>query len=461
MRHHCLRKGVLFLLAFLLAGVSTLSLPLHASPNDPILIFPRLLPDQVKPAVSLDGSLMAVPGTMGSVLVFNTNDGSVVKALPGLTGGWRDVAFTPDGQHLFSVSASGAWENNLTAIVWRTSNWSRYRQIQANLPDRLRAVAISPDARWLVVGGWNYLQVYDLTNGEKVTDLPPPGRYVYSLQFSPDGQYLASATGGRAAKLWRVSDWSEVRTLADGLPENVSLAYSPDGRYLALSAGSTVRVWNTSNWDAPLYTLDRGSFDSAVPVVFTADSQSLVTRWDTSTVKVFGAANGAEQRSIALSIAYAPFLYGLAVRGSTDLYTGIYDQRTLNLYCVEQYSLDSGVKVRVILPPTTREVNLVAVSPDGNFVAYSNNYGPTRVMRVSDGAEHLSLPGGSGSTSGVWISPDGSEMLVGQRNPDSGVMRSFPDGAELWRGPAPYWGSAFSPDGSLVAMFHSGQPDKL
>ena len=266
---------------------------------------------------------MAVPGAMGSVLVFNTNDGSVVKVLTGLTGGWRDVAFTPDGQYLLGASEASS---RLTAIVWRTSNWSRYREIRAGLPHWLRAVALSPDGRWLATGGWNYLQVYDLTTGEKVTDLPQPGRYVYSLKFSPDGQYLASANGGTAAKLWRVSDWSEARTLAEGLPENVSLTYSPDGRYLALSAGSTVRVWSTSNWDTPLYTLDRGSFDSLVPVDFSADSQLLITRWNAGTVKVFAAADGAEQRSIALSITVAPFLYGLAVRGSTDLYVGIYDQ---------------------------------------------------------------------------------------------------------------------------------------
>ena len=264
---------------------------------------------------------------MGSLLVFNPNDGSVVKVLTGLTGGWRDVAFTPDGQYLLGASEASS---RLTAIVWRTSNWSRYQEIRASLPHWLRAVALSPDARWLATGGWNYLQIYDLDTGEKVTEVPQQGRYVYSLQFSPNGQYLASANGGTAAKLWRVSDWSEVRTLAEMLPENVSLAYSPDGRYLALSAGSSVRVWNTSSWDAPLYTLDRGSFESAVPVVFTADSQFVVTRWNASTVKVFGAADGVEHRSIALSITVAPFLYGLAVRGSTDLYTGIYDQQELN-----------------------------------------------------------------------------------------------------------------------------------
>jgi WD40 repeat protein len=136
--------------------------------------------------------------------------------------------------------------------------------------------------------------------------------------------------------------------------------------------------------------------------------------------------------------------YGLAVRGSTDLYTGIYDQQELNLYCVEQYSLESGARIRVILAPTTREVNSVAMSPDGNFVAYSNYSGPTRVMRVADGREQLSVAGGSR----VWISPDGSKMLVSESG--NGVMRSFPDGTELWRTTI-LWTAAFSPNGGLLA----------
>jgi len=102
--------------------------------------------------------------------------------------------------------------------------------------------------------------------------------------------------------------------------------------------------------------------------------------------------------------------------------------------------------VRVILPPTTREVNSVAMSPDGNFVAYSNYSGPTRVMRVADGREQLSLPSGTGA---VWISPDGSKMFVSESG--NGVMRSFPDGTELWRTTI-LWTAAFSPNGGLLAV---------
>ncbi|MEJ5250914.1 MAG: hypothetical protein HPY54_07540 [Chthonomonadetes bacterium] len=130
-------------------------LPLSASPDDPILILPRMAVDNVRLAVSPDGTLLAVPGTMGSVMVFNVDSGQPVKTLTGLGGGWRDVAFTPDGQYLLGVSESSS---QLRARVWRTSNWSLYAEVSASLPHWLRSVAISPDAWWLVVGGWNYLQ---------------------------------------------------------------------------------------------------------------------------------------------------------------------------------------------------------------------------------------------------------------------------------------------------------------
>ncbi len=185
-------KATGFLLSLLLG---LFPLALLSAPEDPILLLPRLVPGQVRPVVSPDGNLLAVSGTMGSVMLFDAQTGNLVRVLNGLGGGWRAVAFTRDGQYLLGVSESGS---RLQARVWRTSNWSLYRQVTAQLPHWLRAVAISPDARWLAVGGWNYLQIYDLNTGEKVTDLPQPGRYVYGLDFSPDGQVMLNiptATG--------------------------------------------------------------------------------------------------------------------------------------------------------------------------------------------------------------------------------------------------------------------------
>ena len=55
---------------------------------------------------------------------------------------------------------------------------------------------------------------------------------VGSVAFSPDGQTLASVSGDRTIKLWRVSDGTLLRTLwhTGGV---TSVAFSPDGQTLA------------------------------------------------------------------------------------------------------------------------------------------------------------------------------------------------------------------------------------
>lgn len=432
-----------------------LPLALSAAPEDPVMVLPRIVPEQVRPVLSPDGSLLAVPGTMGSVMVFDASTGRLVKVLTGLSGGWRAVAYTRDGQYLMGVSETGS---NLRARVWRVSTWSLHREISARLPHWLRAAAISPDARWLAVGGWNYLQIYDLDTGEKVTDLPQPGRYVYGLDFSPDGQYLASANENTQAVLWRTSDWGQERVLAEGLSDTIDIKFSPNGSYLALSSGTTLRVWRTSSWDVPLYTKELGPFYSdssrGVPLAFSPDGQRVAVRFgssssDVSTVRVYRAADGAQLHSVAVGDNQykVNYVWGVALRDDS-LFVGVAGDSPAGNERITQVNLSTGAPIRHVVGPVMRSVESVSLSPDGAMLAISNNYGPVSVLNTADGAERLQVPGGVYGTRAVWFSPDGGSLLVNETG--EGVMRSLPDGAERWR-TADLWLAAFLPDGSAVA----------
>lgn len=411
---------------------SLLFVTASAAPEDPILVLPRFTPDQVRPVLSPDGSLLAVSGTMGTVMVFDANSGRLVKVLTGLSGGWRVVAFTHNGQYLLGVSEAGG----LRARVWRTSNWSLYREMSASVPPWLRAVAISPDARWLAVGGWNYLQIYNLDTGEKVTDLPQPGRYVYGLDFSPDGQYLASANERTKAVLWRVSDWQQERMLAEELSDTIDLKFSPDGNYLALSSGETLRVWQTTNWDAPLYTKSLGPFYSSssrdVPLAFSPDSQRLAVRsgstsWEVSIVKVYRTGDGTELASVPLgdSQHQVSYVYGLALRDN-DLFAGVGGTSPVSSYRLVQVNVATGATVRHLDAGVRAEVYRLQLSADGSRLAYCYGYHDgVRVIDPSTGAEQMSLEQRSFD---VALSPDGSRLFVTNR----GTMYSVPDGTPLW-----------------------------
>src|SRR5262249_6561527 len=81
---------------------------------------------------------------------------------------------------------------------------------------RMRTIAVSPDGRWLAVGGWNVLavRVWDLHRRRLERTLRPTDGVDglnYFINFSPDGRWLASCTGsdaGEACHFWRVGSWA-------------------------------------------------------------------------------------------------------------------------------------------------------------------------------------------------------------------------------------------------------------
>ncbi len=408
-------------------------LALFAAPEDPILVLPRFVPDQVRPVLSPDGSLLAVSGTMGSVMIFDANSGQLQKVLTGLGGGDRSVAFSPDGQFLVGVSYS-SWVTRVR--VWRVSGWSLHKELVTD-DAWVYCAALSPDSQSLALGkAYGKVALYDLETSQKVTELEGAEGDVRSVEFSRDGQYLAAVGRSGKAVVWRVSDWQQERVLAEGLENTVDLRFSPNGNYLALSSGDTLRVWQTSNWDAPLYTKELGTFyDNSsrhVPLSFSADSQRIAVRsgsvsWQVSTVKVYNASDGTELASVPVGDAQnaVNYVYGLALRDN-DLFVGVYGSSPAGNYRITQVNIATGATVRHLEGGTKTEVNRLQLSSDGSRLAFSNSYSEdVRVVDSSTGAVLMTVAKRSWD---VALSPDGSRLFL----PGAGTMYSVPDGTPLW-----------------------------
>ena len=67
---------------------------------------------------------------------------------------------------------------------------------------------------------------------------------VHSVAFSPDGEYLATATKDGFVRIWQAKTSHELRNWRAHQEQARAVAFSPDGRYLATgSADKTVKVW--------------------------------------------------------------------------------------------------------------------------------------------------------------------------------------------------------------------------
>ncbi len=318
------------------------------------------------------------------------------------------------------------------------------------------SVAFSPDGQYLASGGgWDgTIKLWRVSDGALVRTWHMA--VVNSVAFSPDGHYLASGGGYLEGgflprgeiKLWRVSDGALVRTLTGHTHYVYSVAFSPDGQYLASgSRDTTIKVWRVS--DGALIRTLTGHAWGVESVAFSPDGQYLASGGGYSDgsyvrgeIKLWRVSDGALVRTLTghtydvSSVAFSPDGQYLA-SGSLD--------RTIKLWRVSD-----GALVRTLTGHTSA-VYSVSFSPDGQYLASGSGDNTIKIWRVSDGALVRTLTGHTDWVFSVAFSPDGQYLASGSRDYTIKLWR-VSDGAlvrTLYTGWV--YSVAFSPDGQYLA----------
>ncbi|WP_318731521.1 MULTISPECIES: eIF2A-related protein [unclassified Roseofilum] len=122
---------------------------------------------------------------------------AVLKTLEGHQASVFDVAFSPDGEFLVSVS------QDQTIRLWNLETFEA-QVFQANRG--LNSVDLSPDSRLIAVGTLDHtVELWDL-EGRQSHILSGHEGAITALQFSPDGQLLMSRSSDRKVIVWNMDD---------------------------------------------------------------------------------------------------------------------------------------------------------------------------------------------------------------------------------------------------------------
>jgi WD40 repeat protein len=124
-------------------------------------------------------------------------------------------------------------------------------------------VVFSPDGHRIVSGGTdndNMMRIWNLDSGQRDGPLTGHTGPINGVMYSPDGQFIASASNDGHTRFWAAaagqavgSPLSQPAAAAD-YPNSVSsIAFSPDGRQLVSgSVGTGLRLWPGSPLPAEL-----------------------------------------------------------------------------------------------------------------------------------------------------------------------------------------------------------------
>ncbi|MGO9473359.1 MAG: PDZ domain-containing protein [Rhodomicrobium sp.] len=289
----------------------------------------------------------------------------------------KGLAFTPDGK--FIVSASH--DKVIRAWDWRTGKTVRTLRGQSGpgFEGKIYAMALSPDGRWLAVGGCmkipgeegHHIRLYDFKSGELKVLLKGHSDVVSGLAFSPDSKKLISGSLDHNAILWDTGSVS--------------------------SASVEAR--------APLHRL-QGHREEIYAVGFTPDGRRAVTGSEDKTLRLWSVADGA-----LLKEKHGDKIYALAISPKDSSVASGYESGEIRLWDGK-----SGAPKKVLVPPGGN-IGSLRFSPDGRLLLStcggdSCNF-TQRIYDTDSGKELTAYARHNDIVLASAFSPDGSLVATG------------------------------------------------
>ena len=166
----------------------------------------------------------------------------------------------------------------------------------------------SPDGNTLASGSKDKtVRLWDTDTHEELAILQKHTGWINALAFSSDGKRLASGSTDKTVNLWDTDTSELITTLTGHLNGIIALSFSPDSKTLASgSTDGTIKFWNTETGELlPISITEHTKWVKAVS--FSEDSSTLVSVafngiidfWNLNTWQKTGSQNAVHRRFIA------------------------------------------------------------------------------------------------------------------------------------------------------------------
>jgi WD40 repeat protein len=270
----------------------------------------------------------------------------------------------------------------------------------------------SPDSQQLATAGFRQVKIWDARLYQEIHSIAGLNNFVWGLAWSPDGASLASASQDGSVQIWQAADWHTPAILAQGAWA-FCLAWSPDGKHLTVG---------TAKWT-----------DETRIETFSGSSQI----WDLESRQLL---RECRVTSFIISTAWSPDGRTIAIGqwdGKLSLWDGVSDKTLRTFQATHERS----------------DINGLAWAPDGRLLATAHQDSKLRLWNPETGEILQTLVGHNGMLRGVTWSPDGKMLASAGGDGEIRIWDSRAGQllASLPTQALPVWSLKWSPDGKLLA----------
>lgn len=334
----------------------------------------------------------------------------------------------------------GSWGDASIKLTDIRSGESRFLD---GHPGVVKAIAYSPDGRYLAIGGSDKnIYVLDIANHALTKTLVGHTGPVSSVAFSPDGKALLSSSEDKLMKVWNWKEGQLLRDIkSDEDPFGVqSVAFSPNGKYvLTTSDRVEFRLWDAERWKLIRNFKTTERYESTngfttigydgVPVssaTFTKDGNWIISGHVDGTVRIWGLDQGKQIKRFTIGDTVS---FVQISRDGETILAAIDRNDKMQIKFID--AIRGGV-IRAFDDSHTRYIEALSLSPNGRLFATSNVAGQVLLWDASKPKPIRTLDIDSSGDDAIVFSPDGTILAIGGTNQNL-VFIDVETGNTLWQ----------------------------